>query len=263
MFKRGRVNFMKNEKTEIYVVTHKKFEQPKDDMYIPIQAGASINENLGYLTDNVGDNISEKNKNYCELTALYWMWKNCKADIVGLTHYRRYFFKKRFDNKIEKIIDEEYIKKILNDYDLIIPEPEYVLKYTVGQEYKLKHHEKDLKNCRNIVKNKYPEYLQYFDKVMDSRILYQYNMLITNKKLFDNYCTWLFDILFELEKITDLSGYDDYNKRIYGFLSERLFNVWLLKNNNLKIKELPVNNIDSNSNLWQIKNQIKKFWVRR
>ena len=100
-----------------------------------------------------------------------------------------------------------------------------------------------------------------YDKVMDSKKLYQYNMLIAKKELVDEYCHWLFSILFELEKITDISDYDKYNKRIYGFLSERLFNVWLEKNDNLKVKELPVNNVESGSISWQIKNQMKKILV--
>ena len=75
----------------IYVVTHKKYNIPKMKGYIPIQVGASLHENLGYKVDSDGDNISYKNPNYCELTALYYMWKNLDDDIIGLTHYRRYF----------------------------------------------------------------------------------------------------------------------------------------------------------------------------
>ncbi|HFI0659750.1 TPA: DUF4422 domain-containing protein, partial [Streptococcus suis] len=68
---------------------------------------------------------------------------------------------------------------------------------------------------------------------------YCYNMLISNREIFDNYSKWLFDILFELEKNVDLSKYDNYNKRMIGFVSERLINVWVHKNQ-LSVKELPV-----------------------
>ena len=252
---------MKNE-IKIFVVTHKKAEFPDKEYYVPIQAGTEINDDLGYTADNIGDNISNKNKNYCELTALYWIWKNCNADIVGLNHYRRYFFKNRFCSKIDKVINDEKIISYIQKYDMIIPEPEYILKYTIKEEYEKKHHIKDLDNCRNIIQKKYPDYVEAFDKVISSKKMRQYNMLITKKELFDKYCEWLFSILFELESITDISQYDDYNKRIYGFLSERLFNVWLEKNNDIKIKELPVNNIESGSLKWQIKNQIKKIIIR-
>lgn len=248
-------------KIKIFVVTHKTAKFPNKNCYIPIQAGSEIHEKLGYMDDNIGDNISKKNNNYCELTALYWIWKNCNSDIVGLTHYRRYFFTKRFCSDINKVIDEVEINKYLEKYDVIVPEPEYILKYTVKDEYKKMHHIKDLENCREIIKKIYPEYQDAFDKVMESRKLHQYNMLIAKKELVNKYCKWLFTILFELEKITDISNYDTYNKRIYGFLSERLFNVWLEKNKNLKKKELPVNNIEVGNINWQIKNQLKKILV--
>ena len=88
---------------------------------------------------------------------------------------------------------------------------------------------------------KYPEYIDAFDKVMSDRSFYAFNMFISRKELFDSYYKWLFDILFELESRIDISSYDDYNKRIFGFLSERLFNVWL-KYQDLKIKEIMVYN---------------------
>ena len=64
-------------------------------------------------------------------------------------------------------------------------------------------------------------------------------MFVMKRSLFDEYCTWLFDILFELEKRTDMTGYDTYEARLFGFMSERLFNVWL-ERQNLKKVEIPV-----------------------
>lgn len=247
----------------MYVITHKEFNEPKIDGYVPIQAGAAINKKLNYITDATGENISEKNKNYCELTVLYWIWKNQKDDVVGISHYRRYFFKNRFCNNSNKAINKEQIKKYLEKYDVIIPEPEYIYKYTIEDEYKEKHHIKDLHNCRKIIDKIYPEYIESFDTVMKSKEMHQYNMIVANKDKFDEYAKWLFDILFEVEKITDISNYDDYNKRIYGFLSERLFNVWLHKNSDLKVKQLPVNITDKTYIKWQFKNRIKKMLLRR
>ena len=83
------------EKIKIYVATHKKVPMPEKSIYQPIRVGAALNEDdFGYVRDDTGDNISNKNKNFCELTATYWILKNDNSDIVGLKHYRRYFFKK-------------------------------------------------------------------------------------------------------------------------------------------------------------------------
>ena len=92
-------------KCVIMSVTHKKYWMPEDELYMPVQVG--FNEPLGFARDNTGENISEKNKNYCELTALYWGWKNLKADYIGLDHYRRHFSIKRFGNKKERSYRQE------------------------------------------------------------------------------------------------------------------------------------------------------------
>lgn len=231
---------MKNVK--VYIATHKKANLPELKEYVPIQVGAEGKEKLGYITDNTGENISNKNSNFCELTATYWIMKNDNSDIVGLTHYRRYFFNNIFSNSFKNIIHKEKIIKILNNYDIIVPK-KYKLGVTVEKQYSQIHNIEDLMKCGEIIKNKNPEYSEAFDKVLKKRKIYTYNMFISRKKVFDDYYKWLFDILFEAEKIIDISNYDNYNKRVYGFLSERLFNVWIEKNkDNLKIKEMPVYN---------------------
>lgn len=231
---------MKNVK--VYIATHKKANLPELKEYVPIQVGAEGKEKLGYITDNTGENISNKNPNFCELTATYWIMKNDNSDIVGLTHYRRYFFNNIFSNSFKNIIHKEKIIKILNNYDIIVPK-KYKLGVTVEKQYSQIHNIEDLMKCGEIIKNKNPEYSEAFDKVLKKRKIYTYNMFISRKKVFDDYYKWLFDILFEAEKIIDISNYDNYNKRVYGFLSERLFNVWIEKNkDNLKIKEMPVYN---------------------
>ena len=230
-------------KVKIYVAMHKKATFPKCSIYVPIQVGAKGKEKITKVTDDVLDNISVKNPNFCELTATYWIYKNDKSDIVGLTHYRRYFFK---DNSkgIDDVLDKKDILNILNDYDIIVPQKTYFVRYkNMENAYKKLHNEKDLIECRNIMSEKYPQYVSSFDKVMKRRSFYAFNMFISNKKTFDSYYSWLFDILFELEKRIDISDYDDYNKRIYGFLSERLFNVWLCYNK-LRVKEVMVYNTE-------------------
>lgn len=234
-----------NKNIKIYVATHKEAKMPNNSIYVPIRVGASLNEkDFGYLRDDTGDNISSKNKNFCELTALYWMWKNDKSDIVGLTHYRRYFFKKGKSNKLENVLDENDIENILKERDIIVPNSTFIIKHNAEKSWEKTHIKKDYDECRKIINEKYPDYMDAFNKFSKSRFLFICNMFIARKEIFDEYCAWLFNILFELEKRTDLSEYDDYNKRLFGFLSERLFNVWLIKHSELKVKKMPVYNID-------------------
>lgn len=222
----------------IYIATHKKVDVPDLSGYTLIQVGAANNKRFCKLTDDIGDNISKKNPNYSELTALYWMWKNASDDIVGLVHYRRFFFYNR-TTKFHLLQSEE-AEKILKKYDLIVPKKTVMFRNNVESNYADKHHLKDLMKCREIIKQNHPQYLDAFDDVLSSHSYYAYNMFISSKKVFDNYAKWLFNILFEVESQTDISKYDQYNKRIYGFLSERLFNVWIKQHNELLIKELPV-----------------------
>ena len=117
-----------DKKVSIYVAAHKKSEFPKNDIYVPLHVGAEGKKDLGYLKDNTGDNISTKNSNYCELTGTYWIMKNDNSDIVGLTHYRRYFFRKWNTNKLEDVLNEEDIEQIFKEYDIIVPKKTKILK---------------------------------------------------------------------------------------------------------------------------------------
>ena len=234
-----------SEKITIYVATHKKAEFPKEKIYKPIRVGAALNsDDFGYQRDDIGDNISNKNKSFCELTATYWIMKNDKSDIVGLTHYRRYFFKKHKNNKLENVLSEKEIREILKEKDIIVPNSTFIIKHNAEKSWEKTHIKKDYDECRKIIAEKYPDYVEAFEQFSKSRFLYICNMFIARKEIFDEYYKWLFDILFELEKRTDISNYDDYNKRLFGFMSERLFNVWLLKHKELKIQKMPVYNTD-------------------
>lgn len=208
----------------LYVVTHKESDfLPEGRIFI----GVGNNKNIKnvFIYDDTHENISYKNSNYCELTALYWMWKNDHSSIVGLEHYRRFFCKK-FSLLKPKILDVNKIQKIMKTKDLILPKKAY-LNDTVYGQYKLKHFSTDLDLCKSIIKEKYPQFLKSFDNVMNRKWFYCYNMVVIKKELLDNYCEWLFDVLQELEKIVNINDRDEYQKRIFGFLSERLFNVWI------------------------------------
>lgn len=229
---------------KILVATHKKYWMPNDDVYLPLHVGREGKEDLGYIGDNTGDNISVKNANYCELTGLYWAWKNLKCDYIGLCHYRRYFAGKNIHgNDVEKkkaaILKWQDYEKLLQEYDVILPVKRNYYIETVRSQYEHAHNKRDLDEAERIIKELYPEYSEAFEKVMGRTKLHILNMFVMNKVLFNEYCSWLFSILFELEKRIDISSYNQYEARVFGFISERLFNVWIEKRR-LKVKEVPV-----------------------
>lgn len=209
--------------TRIYVMTHKKIAEIPNEIYIPMQVGREGKEDLGYLADNTGIHISEKNSSYCELTGIYWLWKNVDCDIIGICHYRRYF------TRNEKLLEKDYIEQVIEEYPIIVPNSSCVKEETVYAQYEKIHNSgKDLDVCRKVIAEKYPEYLAAFDFAMKTILVSVGNMWITRKDIYDRYCKWLFDILFEVEKRIDINGYDAYQRRVMGFLSERLFRVWLM-----------------------------------
>ena len=241
---------MKNIK--ILVATHKKYKMPSDtNMYLPIHVGCEGKKNLGFQGDNSGENISVLNPYYCELTGLYWAWKNLECDYLGLVHYRRYFTKKGVTYKdsinIDAVIlDKDDIEKMLEVSNVIVPKKR---KYYIETLYSHYAHTLDaghLDLARKMIEQKNPEYLASFDKVMKQRSAYMFNMFIMKKELADDYFTWLFPILDSMYECMDLSDLTPFEARLFGRVSELLFNVWLDKNN-LNIKEVPfmyMENID-------------------
>ncbi len=230
-------------KTIILVAAHKSYWMPQDDIYMPLHVGAEGKDPLPYTPDNTGDNISAKNPHYCELTGLYWAWKNLTCDYIGLCHYRRYFGKPVHSDDAEKkkaaIFGRADYEALLRDYDVILPKKRNYYIETVRSQYEHAHYKKDLDEVEKIIAEKYPAYSAAFTKLMEGRKLHILNMFVMSKAHFDAYAAWLFDILFTLESRIDITGYSPYEARIYGFLSERLLNVWLIEQH-LKIVEVPV-----------------------
>lgn len=222
---------MKNVK--IIVATHKAFNMPKDkDLYLPIHVGAEGKESIGYMKDNSGDNISLLNPYYCELTGLYWAWKNLDCDYLGLVHYRRYLTSKKqayhSDIKIDDVILSQMdIENLLSKSDVILPQKRKYYIETLYSHYAHTFDGSHLDLARDIIQVNCSDYLESFDKVMKQRSGYMFNMFIMNKSLLDKYCQWLFPILDEMYKQIDLSKYSSFEARLFGRVSERLFNVWL------------------------------------
>ena len=222
---------------KIIVATHKVYRMPTDDIYLPLHVGRAGKENIGFQGDNTGENISEKNPNFCELTGLYWAWKNLDAGYIGLAHYRRHFSVKPKKDKFESVLTGRQLKKILETTDVVLPKRRNYYIETIYSHYAHTHDGLQLNKTRAIIENKYPEYLQSFDKVMKSRKAHMFNMFIMKKEIADKYCEWLFDILFELEKVIDTGNMTLFEARLFGRISEILFDVWLDKNN-IKYKEI-------------------------
>lgn len=202
-----------------------------DSRLTPLMVGAAQRESdYGYQRDDAGENISTKNPTYCELTGLYWMWKNAKDDeVLGLCHYRRYF-----DSSVD-------YAKLLEACDVILPEPIY-FQVPLRVEYCCAHVCEDYQALREAVASVSPDYLQAFDEAMDDNLLSPYNMFIAPREFVDAYCSWLFSVLAEVEKNVKLSPYP-YQRRVFGFMSERMMQVFVRKNN-LRVKRIPVYNTD-------------------
>jgi hypothetical protein len=237
----------------IFICAHKEVELPQHPYFLPIQAGAALHDAIpGYQPDNEGDNISIKNPHFCELTCHYWAWKNLKnVDIVGLNHYRRYFdFQRKWPQfsadkrfvSTESFLSQEYLfpdlERLLQKYDMILPVARH-WRVSNTQQYANYHIAKDWEMLRQIIKERSPQYCSAFEKTMDnSNKSVGYNMFITHWKYFEAYSEWLFDILFEVERRVPPIE-DPVQSRIYGYISERLINVFC-NYHHLRIKSIPL-----------------------
>lgn len=249
---------------KVIVATHKLYRIPEDDMYLPVHVGREINpdESISaeYTGDNAGENISKKNKNYCELTALYWAWKNLDYEYLGLVHYRRHFRGMAGNDKWNCILTKQQAEHLLQKYAAIVPKKRNYFIESTYDQYVHAHNRQDLNKTREIIRENYPEYIPAWEKVMKSSAGHRFNIFIMNKDLSDRYFEWLFDILFRLEAVLDISGYSDYDRRVFGFVAERLFDVWLITNN-VHYTELPVINMEKVNWPAKIRNFLKRKFI--
>lgn len=223
----------------VFVVTHKpdiKLDLPAG--YQPILVGAYNKQNpQHFLSDDRGDNISELNPSFCELTALYSIWKHSNDDKVGLVHYRRFFshyqnfsglYWSALFKGTPKPADLKVLDSLLSNHDWILATPQIGGTGSLAEQFNHFHHAKDLQLTRKVIAKRHSDSLAAFDQVMNNNSQASfYNMFYTNKTELDQYCDWLFDILFHVQKEVDMTGYDTYQQRLYGFLAERLLNVWV------------------------------------
>jgi len=233
---------MEKRKLSVLIACHKPYPVPTDSCYLPVEVGAALHAQhiTGLTPDSVGDNISEKNPHYCELTALYWAWKNLNADYVGLVHYRRYFGVGR----PRRIAAEADYERALEKAPVILPKPRNYWIETNYSQYVHAHHEQDLTVTREVLSERCPDYLPAYDRQMKLRSGHRFNMFVMRRDYFDAWCAWLFPVLFAVERRLDITGYDLYNARVFGFVAERLLDVWI-ETNSVPYTEMPVLNTES------------------
>ena len=215
---------------KIIIAAHKICWVPEDPIYLPLQVGSAGNASFGFARDDTGDNISSKNPWYCELTGLYWAWKNLSADYVGLTHYRRYFSQERspwgLHAKRKIVSSGEYLQQLLETYPVLLPARRNYFIESRAAQYANAHGAEGLVVAKLALEKLCPEYLPDFSKVMDRTWGHIYNMFIMRHDFFDAYCSWLFSVLEEIE-LALLDKNKSLDPRIIGFISERLLDVWI------------------------------------
>lgn len=243
---------------KIFAMTHKEFDVPNDPMYIPLHVGhAGAKKDFGYMGDDTGDNISDLNCYYAELSGVYWVWKNYhKADYVGVCHYRRFLT----DESGYAFTEKEY-EDILSRYDIITTKQlELPNSYRYG--FGAHHNVNTLDEAGNIIKERYPEFYDTYVSLVNQNKTYFGNMMVAKKELYDEYCAWLFDIFFELQKRIDLTFADDYHKRVFGFISEFLLYVWVTAKG-LSAYECRVAIIGEKKETNEITVQMQRFFQKR
>lgn len=244
----------------IVVATHKEYRMPDDDMYLPVFVNTS--EHKGYVTDGTGENISAKNFSYCELTALYWAWKNTEFNCLGLVHYRRYFKGNGKGDKFSKILTSKELDKYLATNDILVPKKRHYYIETNESQYLHAHHSEGLDAAKNVVTSISPKYDDAWNTVMHRRSGHRFNMFIMKKRYADEYCEWLFGVLAEIEKKLDISDWSVSEKRVYGYLAERLLDVWLTANEYV-YAELPYMFMEKQHWIKKIGNFLKRKFGRK
>lgn len=222
----------------IFVTHHKPAWSCENEVYRPIQAGRALStEKLPMLGDDTGDNISAKNPTWCELTAHYWVWRNWEpTDFIGFCHYKRYFsFSPSYQQSEQAVPAEEHIVCNAPDalvevdsHHIILTEP-LQLSGSIAQQYAVCHRWEDFQAMLQVITELSPEYVPFVTPALfqnDQLVLA--NMFIAPWEVFDEYMSWLFAILNEVETRISISD-DPYQARVFGFLAERMLNLFFFK----------------------------------
>ena len=220
-------------KLQILVCAHKADDNTRNGgVFTPIQVGKALHSDvdLGYICDNIGDNISERNPYWCEWTALYWGWKNIdNVEYLGLNHYRRYF---------DMDINENNIDKLLEGYDIIAVKSSNVHKNSRIDDLAKMTSMEDAWLFIDELLSQYPDIkksLLHF--CYNSNESFPFSMFIAKKELYNAYCEFIFPVLFEMEKKAKLHGYAR-QKRMIGYLGEWSLGIFIYYKH-LKVRKVP------------------------
>lgn len=243
---------------KIFVCTYNEKPVIHNDLYIPIQVGAANNSyDICYLKDNMGDdNISEKNAHYSEQSAVYWVWKHIKnLDYVGFCHYRKMLCLTDTHNFKKCDItmpSEEWIAQgnldvnidyMMKDCDIIMTNQMNlsVHRINIFEHYCRCHVKEDILLVERILKTEYPSYMNAWNSVMYSADgkFHPYNTYIMRWEWFEKWCTFIFDIFGKMEKIMGLEYHIGYQTRVFGYLAERILDVFV-KRHKLRVKTRPI-----------------------
>ena len=213
---------------EVFKMVHHK-DKPlvtnyKDPVYVTlVQVGALLTDiRMTEYTDNQGDNISEKNGDYSELTGLYWIWKNKikRQDdtYYGLAHYRRFL----------ELSEDDLLRLADNDIDVVLP---YPMPYEPNIEA---HHLRYLSDLEwdavlHALKELQPDYSRAFKDILKQEYFYNYNVILAKKDVLDDYCSWLFPLLFRIEENNDPNKEKEPN-RYMGYVGETLETLYFMYN---------------------------------
>lgn len=219
-------------KITIFVACHKPTEVKSNDVYTPIHVGRAVSkykeEMKDMVGDDTGDNISEKDASFSEMTGHYWAWKNYHdSEYIGFCQYRRYFY--------EEITSENIDSYFSKSADVLLAGP-CMRKHTRWSFLQTFVCAEDLAIMLKVVRKLYPDHYKTLSQYGFNYIDYPFNMLICRKELFDQYAEWIFSILFECEKYIKPSPYSRA-RRVYGYLAEFLTPIFFI-HNGYKIKHL-------------------------
>lgn len=211
---------------QIVVAGHKPTEMPSDRMYLPVQVNAAENPSIaGFQPDNEGDNISVMNFRYCELTALWWAWRNLNADYIGMCQYRRFFctLGKKSGRTLGDVLSLVEARQLLEQADVILPVPRNYRVQTLAQHFQGYSFAEpdDMNMFRASIQKIAPDYVKAFDRVMARRKGHMCNMFVLRRDLLNEYCMWLFAVMSELDL-----RIDEKRTRILGYFAEHMIDIW-------------------------------------
>lgn len=232
---------------KIYQTFHKPFARDNDCKWIvPIGVNGYTENN--WLTDSLGDNISHLNKYYCELTTMYYVWKNQKHDYVGFYHYRRYL-NYNLDNtwvdfpftKINQDLgmiryltnDMQYnrMTRLLNVAPVITTFPFPVLP-SIGEQYLGIHAEaaETWHLFLSLLQKDGHDPVMLHSYFRELSRCPMYNTFVMRWDIFNDFCLNLFNLLDRITKKVKFP-FNEYNNRYPGFIAERFLGYYLYYKN--------------------------------